>query len=129
MVENFSALPLTPGKDSLTCCLERPEPEGAALLRHLSPMSQRSSLEARHFALMLPAANIKTRAELMSLSGRSKLVNWPMTDSHGILSSFTRMEGRGWLDSLIFVFCLFFCPLLTQKSREGEKKKTFHQLS
>lgn len=53
---------------------------GGGITQAPVPPVTASSLEARHFTLMLPVANIKTRAELMSLSSHNMLVNWPMTD-------------------------------------------------
>lgn len=63
-----------------------------------------SSSGGRHFPLMLPAANIKTRAALTSLSSHNMLVNWPLNDSHGILTSTTSVDGRGRFASLILFF-------------------------
>lgn len=81
-----------------------------------------SSSEARHFTLMLPAVNIKTRAALTSLSVH-KLVNWPLTDS---LWYPDQHYMGGWIR---LFFYINFCVLLTQKRSEGKKKNTFHQFS
>lgn len=70
------------------------------------PSVTESPSEASHFTLMLPAANIKTRAELTSLSSHNMLVNWPLTDSHGIPTSATWVDGRGCFASLmLFTIC------------------------